>query len=1335
MKTRLQNALIIGILSLSLAIYPAQGQGQPNQPGSIANKLPVTQNWMMEANQEYANAGYSVATAGDVNGDGFSDVIVGAPQFDNELAGEGRAYVYYGSISGLGTIPAWTGEGNEVGASFGYSVSTAGDVNGDGFSDILVGTSLNKVYAFYGSASGLNTSYDWLASGDGSGAFGYAVSSAGDVNGDGYSDVIIGAPYYNGYAGRVYIYLGSDTGLVPAYDYYQEGEAYAQLGLSVNLAGDVNGDGYSDVIAGGNTHDNDRGFASVVYGSPSGPGAAPDWVMTGPQAGEGFGNSVSTAGDVNGDGYADILVGSDMWDGGQTNEGTVRVFLGSATGLPDSPDWQAELDMEYAHFGWSVHTAGDVNGDGFADVILGAYQYDNEQFNEGLALVYYGSATGLGDAPVWTKEINQDFAQFGYSVSTAGDVNGDGLSDIIVGANLLDNGQADEGGAFVYHGSVDAPSQTANWTVDSDQAGAWLTAAGGGVGDVNGDGYQDVMVAAGKYDTATLADAGKAWLYNGSASGLEDTASWSAEGTQINGQFGSNAWPAGDVNGDGYGDVLMTTAYDNPEVDEGVAFLYLGSATGLNTSPAWSAETDQAGAGIYAIYAGDVNGDGYGDVLASSALYNNPEVDEGKVWLYLGSTTGLSTTSSWSYELDQAGATLVGVSAGDVNRDGYSDLLLGASSYDNGTIDEGMVWVFYGSASGPGSSPVWSYDSGQINGLLGMALSTAGDVNGDGYADILVGANLSLGQSNEGASLVFYGTPTIPVGPVWISQSDQGEACMGRTGSTAGDVNGDGYSDVLVAAHCFDDDQSNEGRAYLYLGSATGLATTPAWTTDGNQDTAFYAINVGTTGDVNGDGFADIWVGSYHYDNPEVDEGTVFVFYGNQNSGGGYNLQQRAIVDAPIAPLGKADSLSMFRLTGLGRSPYGSGSVKLEVEVKPFGAPFDGSVLQQSLKWMETGTAGAEIDELLTGLSADSQYHWRARLLYDPASMPYQLHSRWITNANNGWQQADLLLGTLSGSSVAPGEFDKSSPFHQTDDLPLSFTLDWGESENATSYVYCYDDSDDDECDGAWQPAGTNTEVTIAGLDWDTAYYWQVRANGTGFTDANNGAWWSFDTLMEPPANFGKISPLNGTSGHLLSLDLSWETSARATDYYYCVSESVDPLCGGAWVKTDTTVVHLSDLDLNKTYYWQVIANNAGGTTEANTETWWTFTTHNDTIMPVVESIEMLDPSPTEADIVQFVVTFSEAVSGVDVTDFTTQVGGLTGTFISEVSGFGTTWTITVDTGTGTGWLYLQVNDDDSILDEKLNPLGGEGSGNGAFTSSMAYLVRPFRNYLPLVRR
>ncbi len=104
---------------------------------------------------------------------------------------------------------------------------------------------------------------------------------------------------------------------------------------------------------------------------------------------------------------------------------------------------------------------------------------------------------------------------------------------------------------------------------------------------------------------------------------------------------------------------------------------------------------------------------------------------------------------------------------------------------------------------------------------------------------------------------------------------------MGASVSTAGDVNGDGYSDVMVSAHIYTNDQASEGRAYLYLGSSSGLNSTPAWTGEGNQDTAYYGITVASTGDVNGDGYADIGVISYHFDDPEVDEGKAFLYYGN----------------------------------------------------------------------------------------------------------------------------------------------------------------------------------------------------------------------------------------------------------------------------------------------------------------------------------------------------------------------------------------------------------------------------------------------------------------------
>src|SRR5207249_1731650 len=149
-----------------------------------------------------------------------------------------------------------------------------------------------------------------------------------------------------------------------------------------------------------------------------------------------------------------VIVGADLYDNGQTDEGRAFVFLGSASGLASTPAWTAESDQASADFGASVASAGDVNGDGFADVIIGAHLYDNGQSNEGRAFVYLGSASGLASTPAWTAESNQANADFGASVAAAGDVNGDGFGDVIVGADLYDNGQTDEGRIFVYLGSA-----------------------------------------------------------------------------------------------------------------------------------------------------------------------------------------------------------------------------------------------------------------------------------------------------------------------------------------------------------------------------------------------------------------------------------------------------------------------------------------------------------------------------------------------------------------------------------------------------------------------------------------------------------------------------------------------------------------------------------------------------------------------------------------------------------------------------------------------------------------------------------------------------------------
>jgi FG-GAP repeat. len=196
----------------------------------------------------------------------------------------------------------------------------------------------------------------------------------------------------------------------------------------------------------------------------------PDWTAESNQANAQFGWSVASAGDVNGDGFSDVIVGAPNFDNGENDEGAAFVYHGSTSGLSTTPDWAAESDQVSAQFGYSVASAGDVNGDGFSDVIVGARLFDNGETDEGAAFVYHGSFFGLSPTPDWTAESNQANAEFGISVASAGDVNGDGFSDVIVGAPNFDNGETDEGAAFVYHGSASGLSTTPNWTAESNQA-------------------------------------------------------------------------------------------------------------------------------------------------------------------------------------------------------------------------------------------------------------------------------------------------------------------------------------------------------------------------------------------------------------------------------------------------------------------------------------------------------------------------------------------------------------------------------------------------------------------------------------------------------------------------------------------------------------------------------------------------------------------------------------------------------------------------------------------------------------------------------------------------
>jgi hypothetical protein len=334
-----------------------------------------------------------------------------------------------------------------------------------------------------------------------------------------------------------------------------------------------------------------------------------------------------------------------------------------------------------------------------------------------------------------------------------------------------------------------------------------------------------------------------------------------------------------------------------------------------------------------------------------------------------------------------------------VNGDGYADVIVGALYYDNGQADGGRAFAYLGSAAGLSPTPAWTAEGDQAFAAFGNSVGTAGDVNGDGYADVIVGAfAFDNGQADEGRAFAYLGSAAgLSPTPAWTAEGDQVGARFGISVATAGDVNGDGYADVIVGADGFDNGQADEGRAFTYLGSAAGLSPTPAWTAESDQASPWFGFSVATAGDVNGDGYADVIVASLYYDNGQADEGRAFAYYGNGTAGLSVRPQQRRADDlAPIAPGGRSRSPGSFRLAALGRGPFGRTAVKLEIEAKGRGGLFDGAGTLQGADWQDTGTAGAALDELVSGLEPGG-YHWRVRFRYAPASSPFQQASRWFT--------------------------------------------------------------------------------------------------------------------------------------------------------------------------------------------------------------------------------------------------------------------------------------------------------------------------------------------------
>jgi len=464
-------------------------------------------------------SGGSVSAAGDINGDGTDDLIIGAPKADPNGEGSGASYVVFGSdqdlpnplnLSTLNGNNGFVINGESVFDYTGAAVSAAGDINGDGIDDLIIGAPSaspdvgysGASYVVFGDDQGLpnplNLSaidgsngivFNGVASYDESGA---SVSAAGDINGDGIDDLIIGAPYASGGDGAAYVVFGSDqawtspinlSGLNGANGFLINSVGGADtLGISVSAAGDINGDDVDDLVIGAifaGTEGAFNGASYVVFGSDqvwtsplelSGLDGSDGFAINGVNPSNETGTSVSAAGDINADGIDDLIIGAPEADPNGDGSGASYVVFGS------DQAWTTPLNLSSLNgsngfvlkgvsagdgSGTSVSFAGDINVDGFDDVIIGAPAADPNGDGSGASYVVYGSDQAFASSINLSSldgtngfVINGVSAgdNSGGSVSAAGDLNKDGFDDLVTGAQLADPNGDSSGASYVVYG-------------------------------------------------------------------------------------------------------------------------------------------------------------------------------------------------------------------------------------------------------------------------------------------------------------------------------------------------------------------------------------------------------------------------------------------------------------------------------------------------------------------------------------------------------------------------------------------------------------------------------------------------------------------------------------------------------------------------------------------------------------------------------------------------------------------------------------------------------------------------------------------------------------------
>ena len=487
------------------------------------------------------------------------------------IKGRGKNISYPLTIDPLVTSSS-SFEPSDSSAETGTAVEGACDVNGDGFCDVIVGSpgfvrygipNVGKIDIFLGTASGvdLDQSPDYTFMGDTivkkagakgasfGGRFGQALSCGRDINNDGFQDFIVGAPtttYIDttmssspdtvAAAGAFYVFYGGSTSFNA--DTFYGDTTSLQLGYALAGLGSINGDLFGDIAVGAPGYDGDRGRVYVYRGSATGIPASPSNIITGTQSNEFFGSAVAGAGDVNGDTRNDILIGAHRYrNGTDTAAGRALLYLGQTGALSATPAWTAVGPHRNALMGFSVAGGGNFNNSGLPDVLIGVKQYNDEFIStmkdtinnyglgtgNGAVYVFQGTPTALGNTPITILKIKQASGGFGSSVSYAGDVDGDGTDDVLVGAPNYTLSFGGEGAAFAFYGAnfQSGMDMTFDWCAFGEKSDAAFGTSVTATTKCNMDGdTSSVVIGARGYESAMGLKSGAAFLYKGTACGL-----------------------------------------------------------------------------------------------------------------------------------------------------------------------------------------------------------------------------------------------------------------------------------------------------------------------------------------------------------------------------------------------------------------------------------------------------------------------------------------------------------------------------------------------------------------------------------------------------------------------------------------------------------------------------------------------------------------------------------------------------------------------------------------------------------------------------------------------